>query len=393
MKKKICIITTSRAEYDLLKNLIIRVKYSKNLILQLIVSGTHLSKEYGFTKKNILKDKIKISKEFNIVKFNDSPEDISNSFAIAVNKFSEAYKKLMPDCIIILGDRYEVLAAAYTALIHNIPKIHIHGGERTEGVIDEATRHSITKISNFHFVSHKSYKDRVIQLGENPKNVFLVGAMAIENIRNFKPYSKKKLETELKCKFKNNIILVTLHPINLDKKSSSQTIINLLKVLKKYNNFSIIFTSPNQDTYGKIIIKKIKQFIKKRSNCLLFKNLGNQKYFSLIKISRAVVGNSSSGIIETPSLGVPTLNIGLRQRGRIAAKSVIHSESTFKSINNNLKKAVNLRLKKIKNPYHLDKIEPSNEILKFLKRQNFKYFKHEKVFYDLNKRNINEKKY
>ena len=186
MRKKVCIITSSRAEYGLLSNLIKKISSQKSFKLQLVVSGTHLSKEYGFTKKKIVEDKINITKEIKIVQKRDNPEDICKSFALATLGFSKVYNQLKPDCVIFLGDRYEILAASYSALIHNIPKIQLHGGELTEGIIDDATRHSITKTSDFHFVSHQSYRKRVIQLGENPKNVFLIGAMAIENIKKHK---------------------------------------------------------------------------------------------------------------------------------------------------------------------------------------------------------------
>ena len=381
MKKKICIITSSRAEYGLLRNLIKKISIDKSFKLQLVVSGTHLSKEYGFTKKKIVEDKIFISKEVKIVQKRDNPEDICKSFALATLGFSDVYKKLKPDCIIFLGDRYEILAASYSALIHNIPKIHLHGGELTEGIIDDATRHSITKTSDFHFVSHQSYKKRVIQLGENPKNVFLIGAMAIENIKKHKT-NLENLKKIILYKKSDKILIVTLHPINLNNKITKITIENLLKVLNFYRNFKIIFTYPNQDTFGKVIIRKIKKFIKKKDNCFFIKNLGTQDYFSLIKVSRCIIGNSSSGIIEVPSFKKPSVNIGSRQRGRITAPSVFSCDISKISINKSLKKALKFKIKKSLNPFEIKNINASSEILKFLKRYNFKKLRLEKRFYD-----------
>ena len=296
--------------------------------------------------------------------------------------FSETYNQLKPDCIIFLGDRYEILAASYSALIHNIPKIHIHGGELTEGIIDDATRHSITKTSDFHFVSHIIYKKRVIQLGENPKNVFLIGAMAIENIKEHK-LNLENLKKLIFYKNTDKILLVTLHPVNLDNKITKITIQNLLKVLNKYKNFKIIFTYPNQDTFGNIIISEIKKFIKKRKNCFFFKNLGTADYFSLIKVSNCVIGNSSSGIIEVPSFKKPTVNIGSRQRGRIVAPSVFSCDIKKNSISKSIEKALNFKIKKTLNPFKIKNKNASSEIIKFLKRCNFEKLKLEKHFYDL----------
>lgn len=381
--KKICVITTSRAEYSLLKNLIKKINLNKYLKLQLIISGTHLSKKYGLTKKEILDDKIKIDYQVRIVEKLDNPNSISKSFSKAAIGFSKAYKKLNPDCIIYLGDRYEILAAAYTALIHNIPKIHIHGGEITKGIIDDATRHSITKISDFHFVSHDIYKKRVIQLGENPKNVFLVGAMAIENLKKLKILKKNEIYKKTNIKLLDNNFLITLHPVNLNPKSTKKTIKNLLAVLKGYKNFKKIFTYPNQDTYGKIIIDEINKFIKKDKNSVFVRNLGGENYLSLIFYSKCVIGNSSSGVIEVPSFQVPTLNIGTRQTGRVKAMNVIDVDISKKKIAHGLKKALSKKIKKPRNPFEVNNINPSEKIINFLKKQKFEKLNLEKSFYDI----------
>lgn len=385
MKKKICVITSSRAEYSLLKNLLFRLKKNNKIKLHIVCSGTHLSKKYGKTLNEIEKDNFKVNSFVNIVQNKDTPNDICKSFSKAINGFSNVYKKAKPNCIIYLGDRYEILAAAYAALIHNIPKIHIHGGELTEGIIDDATRHSISKISDFHFVSHQQYKKRVIQLGEHPSRVFLIGGMAIENIKKEKVLSLDKLSRNIGFKLnkdKKNI-LITLHPVNLNKSLTKITIINLLKNLSNFKDHKLIFTYPNQDTYGNIIIKKIKDFKKKNKNTFFIKNLGSKNYYSLIKHSFCVIGNSSSGILEVPSFKTPTINLGSRQRGRVLAKSIIQTSIDEKSIYKALKKAKFLNCTKFKNPFEQKKKIASVEIIKFVTTFNFKNLNLEKKFYDL----------
>ena len=383
MKKKICVITSSRADYGLLKNLILNIQNKNDLQLQLIVSGSHLSKEYGYSKKEIVGDKVKISREVKIIQSKSRAEDICKSFSLAINGFSETYKNLRPDCLVYLGDRYEILAAAYAGLIHNIPKIHIHGGELTEGVIDDATRHAITKISDFHFVAHKTYQDRVIQLGENPKNIHLIGAMGIENIEKTKTLSLLGIEKKFNIKLSDKIFLVTLHPVTLSQQLTKETIDNLLKVLSIFKDYSIIFTSPNQDTYRDIIEKKIREFIKKRKKSYYIKNLGSLNYFSIVKLSKCVIGNSSSGILEVPSFKIPTVNIGTRQKGRIIARSTINCQNSISSIKKAIYKALKLNLKKMKNPHKHKNQKPSLEIIKFLRTQNLKQNILGKYFYDI----------
>ncbi|MDC2969029.1 UDP-N-acetylglucosamine 2-epimerase [Candidatus Pelagibacter sp.] len=385
MKKKICVVTSSRAEYSLLKNLLFRLKKNNKIKLHIVCSGTHLSKRYGKTLNEIEKDNLKVNSFVNIVQKKDTPNDICKSFSKAIDGFSSVYKKVKPDCIIYLGDRYEILAAAYAALIHNIPKIHIHGGELTEGIIDDATRHSISKISDFHFVSHQQYKKRVIQLGEHPSRVFLIGAMAIENIKKEKILSLYKLSKNIGFKLNNEKknILITLHPVNLNKNLTRITIVNLLKILKNFKDYKLIFTYPNQDTYGNIIIKHINYFKKKNKNVIFIKNLGSKNYYSAIEHSFCVIGNSSSGILEVPSFKTPTINLGNRQRGRVLAKSVIQTNIDKKSIYKALKKAKSLDCTKFINPFDQKKKVASVEINKLVTSFNFKNLNLEKKFYDL----------
>lgn len=382
--KKICIVSSSRAEFSLLKNLIIRIKNSKYLKYHLICTGTHLSKFYGETKKEIINHGIKIHSEFKIVQQFDSPYDISKSFSQAVLGFARIFRKNKFNCIVYLGDRYEILAAAYAALIFNIPKIHIHGGELTQGVIDDATRHSISKISNYHFVSHPKYKKRLIQLGENSKNINIVGAMGLENLKNIKKITNRKFYSKYSFKLnKNNKnILITLHPENLNKNITKVTINNLLKVLKSFNDYKLIFTYPNQDTFGRIIINKILEFTKKYNNSIFIKSLGNEFYFSLLKKCSCVIGNSSSGIIEVPSFKIPTVNIGDRQKGRLISRSVLNTNIKAGNIKKTINKSLNLDCSKVKNIYAINEL-PSKKIYNFLLKKNFSNDSLQKKFFDL----------
>ena len=385
MKKKICILTSSRADFGLLKNTINRVNNDKNLVLQLVVSGSHLSRRYGNSLSEIKFEKLKIKRKIQIVGKNDNPEDICNSFSKAINKFSQTFKELKPDCIVFLGDRYEVLAAAYAALIHNIPKIHIHGGESTIGVIDEANRHSISKMSDFHFVSHKTYRKRLIQLGENPRKIFLVGAPVWENLTIIKKkfFSREKNLKLINLKKNDKFFVITLHPITLSKSETKKTITNLLNALNFFKKYKMIFTYPNNDTYANIIINKIKSFSKKNKNILFFKSLGSIKYLSLIKESSCVVGNSSSGLIEAPFFNIPTVNIGKRQKGRVLSASVFSCGQSSQSIKKTITKSLSKKKKINKYLFKIGTKIPSKEICNFIKKTNFKKYDLKKDFFDL----------
>ena len=276
---------------------------------------------------------------------------ISKATAAGLIGFTKAFAKIKPDLIIILGDRYEMLAAASAALYSNIAIAHIHGGENTEGAIDEAIRHSITKMSWFHFTATKKYRQRVIQLGESPSRVFNVGGLGVYAISKTNFYSKKELEKKFSIKFKKFNFLVTMHPVTLEGKFSQTNITALLKVLKNYKNSNIFFTMPNADKDNKIITKKIKKFVSEnKKNSFFFKSLGLKNYYSILKNIDAVIGNSSSGIIEAPSFKIATINIGDRQKGRIQAKSIINCNPTEKEIYNAIRKINSTSFKKkIKN--------------------------------------------
>ncbi|AEV70608.1 UDP-N-acetylglucosamine 2-epimerase [Acetivibrio clariflavus] len=355
MKKIISVLTATRAEYGLLKPIITKLNNIKEFDVRIVVTGAHLSPEFGLTYKQIEEDGFSIDEEIEILLSSDSPASISKSMGLAMIGFSDYFKKLNPDLLIVLGDRYETLAVAIAAMNQRIPIAHLYGGEITEGAVDEAFRHAITKLSYLHFVSTEEYRRRVIQLGESPDRVFNVGAIGIENILNEKFLSRKELEEELKIDTNVPYAVVTFHPVTLENNSSRNQIESLLEVCKSYENMNFIFTKANADAEGRIINLLIDEYASKNNNIMAYTSLGTVKYLSALKYCSVVIGNSSSGLLEAPSFGIPTVNIGDRQRGRIKASSVIDCEPTQGSI----KQAIDLALsvefknkaKKTINPY------------------------------------------
>ena len=323
--RKICVVTGTRAEYGLLRPLIKKIDEDLELELQLIVTGMHLSPEFGLTYDEIIKDGFKITEKIEILLSSDTPIGISKSMGLAMISFSEVFERLNPDMIIILGDRYEMLAVASVAMNFRIPISHLHGGETTEGAVDEAIRHSITKMSYLHFTSEEEYRNRVIQLGEDPSRVFNVGNIGEDSIRSLKLKSKEELEKELKIKFEKNVALFTFHPTTLEENSSKVQFENILNDLDNVEDLFIIFTKANADADGRIINKMIDEYILKNSEkAIAFTSLGQLRYLSVMKYCDVIVGNSSSGIIEAPMFGKPTVNIGDRQKGRIQKKTIIN---------------------------------------------------------------------
>lgn len=371
-KRKICVVTGSRAEYGLLYWLLKEIENDKKLDLQLIVTGMHLSPEFGLTYKEIEKD-FKIKKKININLSLDTTKGISRSMSVAQSSFSIAYNQLKPDILVVLGDRYEIFSAAISAMIARIPIAHIHGGEATEGLIDEAIRHCITKMSHIHFTATKEYSRRIIQLGEHPKRVFNVGGMGIENIKRLKLLNKKKFEKLINFKLGKKNILVTFHPVTLDKNTSKIHFQELLSAIDKLKDTNIIFTKANSDTDGKIINKMIDNYTKKNSKkSFAIPSLGQLKYLSALQYMDFIIGNSSSGLLEAPSFKLGTINIGDRQDGRIKAKSVIDCLPNQKSISRAIKivysKKFKNSLKKIQNPYsNNNSVYASKKIVKVLK--------------------------
>ena len=382
---KIAFITGTRAEYSLLKPLIKLIDEDSYFDLQLIVTGMHLSPEFGMTINEIKDDKFIIKKKIELLLSSDTQLGISKSMGLGIISFAEAFEELNPNLIIILGDRFEIFAAASAAMVGCFPLAHIHGGEATEGLIDEAIRHSITKMSHLHFVASKEYKKRVIQLGEQPKNVFNVGALGIENIRNTEFISKRDLEESMGFKFNKRNLLVTFHPITLEPNQSIIHMQNLLEALEIQEKTNLVFTFPNADSEGRKIIELINQFCEKHPNAYAFTSLGQRKYFSTIKYVDAVIGNSSSGLIEVPSFRKATINIGNRQKRRLRASNVIDCEPTKKDICSSIKyiysKKFQNNLKFLKNPYGDG--ETSSKIFQLLKSLKIDKNILIKKFYDI----------
>lgn len=346
--KKILFVSSSRADYGLLRNVILETKKNKKIKVFLFVTGSHLSKQFGNTIKEIERDGLKkniIKKQ--ILKKNFFEKDISNYISQTITSTSNILDKLKPEKIVILGDRYELLGCAIASMSHRIPIVHIHGGEVTAGAIDDSIRHSISKLSHLHFPIHDKYKKRLIQLGENPKTIFNYGGLGAYSIKNTKFKSKSDLENELKIKLDKKIFLITFHPTTLEKDRSKYQVYNLLSALDKFKNVIKIFTSSNFDHENKIIKKKILNFTQKNKNAFFYPSLGHLNYVSLMKISTLVIGNSSSGVLETPSLGTPTVNIGNRQKGRIICDNVINSKYEKNHIVKGIKKAFIFDKKKL----------------------------------------------
>jgi len=322
--RKICIVTGSRADYGLLKLTMQEIIEDPDLTLQIIVTGTHLSSLYGETYTEILDDGFKIDRKIEILTADNTSQGIAESVGLGINIFHAAFKDLNPDLVLVLGDRFEMFAAATAAHIGLIPLAHIHGGEITEGVIDDAFRHSITKMSQLHFVSTKEYAARVIQLGEQPSTVHVTGGLGVDALSNLKLLSKSELESKLGFQLGERNLLITFHPTTLEFSTGEDQVSELIKALSQLPQTTLIFTMANADSGGLVINQLIKEFTEQNLNAKLFPSLGQLTYLSCIPFMDGVIGNSSSGILEVPSFSKGTVNIGDRQRGRIQAKSVIN---------------------------------------------------------------------
>lgn len=331
--KRIGIMTGTRAEYGLLKSLMQEINKDNDLELYLIVSGMHLSPEFGMTYKEIEEDGFQINAKVEMLLSSDSPAGISKSIGLGVIGFADEFQRADLDMLILLGDRYEALSAAICALVMRIPIAHLHGGELTEGAIDEGIRHSITKMSYLHFTSTEQYRNRVIQLGENPERVFYVGALGVENIKKINLMTKEELERSIHFEIDENTVIVTYHPVTLENNTVEEQFLNLLEVLDRNPKIRMIFTKANADTNGRIVNELIDKYAAQNSErACAFVSLGQKRYLSALKYCRIVIGNSSSGIIEAPSFGKPIINIGDRQKGRICADSVINCGYTQQEI-------------------------------------------------------------
>ena len=331
--KRIGIMTGTRAEYGLLKPLMQEINKDNDMELYLIVSGMHLSPEFGMTYKEIEEDGFEINAKVEMLLSSDSPAGISKSIGLGVIGFADEFQRADLDMLILLGDRYEALSAAISAMVMRIPIAHLHGGELTEGAIDEGIRHSITKMSYLHFTSTEEYRRRVIQLGENPERVFCVGAIGVENIKKINLMTKEELERSIHFEIDENTVIVTYHPVTLENNTVEEQFLNLLEVLDRNPKIRMIFTKANADTNGRIVNELIDKYAAQNSErACAFMSLGQKRYLSALKYCRIVIGNSSSGIIEAPSFGKPIINIGDRQKGRICADSVINCGYTQQEI-------------------------------------------------------------
>lgn len=332
--RKICFITGTRAEYGLLSRLMKMVQDDTDTQLQIIATNMHLSPKFGNTYQEIEHDGFTIDKKIPILEEEkDDANTTVKSMSKALAGFADAYDELKPDMVVILGDRYEILAAATAALIERFPIAHLYGGEITEGAYDDAIRHSVTKMSHLHFTSCEEYRHRVIQLGEQPDHVFNVGSIGVENIKMLPLMSKDKIEKEIDFAIDDKTILVTYHPVTLGNRTAKEDIDDFIAALEEKKELRIIFTMPNSDTGGQAIVEAINAFVAKNpSRAKAFKSLGVLRYLSVMQQVNAVVGNSSSGLVEVPSFGIPTLNIGDRQKGRIAADSVYNCNTDKASI-------------------------------------------------------------
>lgn len=353
--KKISILTATRAEYGLLKPIIEKLSSIPEFDVRVVVTGAHLSPEFGLTYKEIEQDGIVIDEKIEMLLSADTPAAISKSMGLALISFADYFERLKPDMLIVLGDRYETLAVCIAAMNQRIPIAHLYGGETTEGAVDESIRHAITKLSYLHFTSTDEYRGRVIQLGEQPSRVFTVGAVGIENILNQKLMDKGKLERSINFNLDKPYAIVTFHPVTLEDDQSAEQFQALLDVCKKYQDMRFIFTKSNADANGRIINKMIDLYTQENEHAIAFTSLGLIRYLSALKYCTLVIGNSSSGLLEAPSFGIPTINIGDRQKGRLQADSVINCEPVLEDIERAMELALsndfNSTAKKTINPY------------------------------------------
>ncbi len=355
MSRKICVVTGTRAEFGLLRWLMQEINQMEGLLLQVVATGMHLSPEFGLTYREIEEAGFAINCKVEMLLSGDSATAITKSVGLGTIGFADAYAQLQPDLIVVLGDRFELISAVTAALIASIPVAHLHGGETTEGAFDEAIRHSITKMSHLHFVATEEYARRVIQLGEHPQRVFLVGGLGVDAIRRTPLLDREELEKSLNFKLGKKNLLVTFHPETIEGKSSASQMKAMLDALAELEETNLIFTMPNADICGRELASMVNSFVSLQGNARVYSSLGQLRYLSCMKFTDAVVGNSSSGIAEAPSLGVATVNIGDRQKGRLQAESIINCAAERQAIAAALSRVFSpsfrARLPQVINPY------------------------------------------
>jgi len=355
MTRRICVVTGTRAEYGLLRWVMQGIKDDPELTLQVIATGMHLSPEFGLTYREIEQDGFRIDRKVEMLTSSDTAVGIAKSMGLGLIGFADALNELKPDLIVVLGDRFEIFVTVVAALVARIPIAHLHGGEATEGLIDEAIRHSITKMSHLHFVAAEEYRRRVIQLGEQPERVFLVGGLGIDSIKRLKLLDRAELEASLDFKLRKKNLLITFHPVTLETATAANQMAELLVALAELTDTGLIFTLPNADTDGRAIIRMVEQFAAGHPNARAYTSLGQLRYLSCIAHVDGVVGNSSSGLAEVPSFKKGTINIGDRQRGRLMAASVINSVPIRNNISAALARLYDVDfqagLSRVRNPY------------------------------------------
>jgi len=370
MIRKICVVTGGRADYGLLRLLMFEIRKNRQFQLQVVATGSHFLPKFGSTYREILKDGFKINARVDIKPVGDSALALGQAMGLGVKGVSRALAKLRPDLLVLLGDRYEILAAAAAATLAGVPIAHLHGGELTEGAYDDAFRHAITKMSHLHFVTTPIYRKRVIQMGESPSRVFQVGALGVDNVLSHEFLSRKDLEKHLKFKFQKKNILITYHPTTLESGEAAKQTDALLNALETFPDLGMVFTMPGADKEGKIIWKKIRTFVKKNQYAKTFSALGSRTYLSVMKEVDAVVGNSSSGLLESPALNKPVVNIGNRQSGRVRAGCVVNCSNLTIPIRQAIRRALKRQFRQetrhAKNPY--GKGETAKKIIDALER-------------------------
>lgn len=385
MTRKICVITGSRADYGLLRWVMQGIQDDPDLTLQVVATGMHLSPEFGLTHLEIEQQGFKLDRKVEMLTSSDTPVGIAKSIGLGLIGFADALSELSPDLIVVLGDRFEIYAAVAAALVARIPVAHLHGGETTEGAFDEAIRHAITKMSHLHFVAAAPYRQRVLQLGEQPDRVFLVGGLGVDAIKRLKLLDRNDLEASLGFGLGKRSLLITFHPVTLEIGSAAAQMEELLAALADLDDTNLIFTLPNADTDGRVLIKTIEKFVEQHPNARAYTSLGQLRYLSCVAHVDGVIGNSSSGLIEAPSLKTGTINIGDRQRGRLQATSVINCDPTQQSISEAIDRlyspAFRLSLKEVCNPYG-DDGGASGRIVDILKNYPIDRIA-KKVFFDL----------
>jgi len=351
-RRRICVVTGSRAEYGLLQPVLSALRDDPRFELQLVVTGMHLSPEFGNTVSVIENNGFEIADKIESLISGDTPAAIAKSVGLGVIGFADAFKRLQPEWLLLLGDRFEVFAAAQTALVMTVPIAHIAGGDTTEGAFDEAIRHGISKMAQLHFATNEQAAQRLRQLGEDPAMIHVVGSPGIDVIRQAELLDRAALEASLGTRFRTRNLLITHHPVTLDAEGSAAELAALLEALDSFGaDMGLFFTHPNADPGGRQLAGMLNDWVATRPNARMFTSLGQRHYLSLLKEVDAVVGNSSSGLYEAPSLQTPTVNIGDRQRGRLAAESVIHCKPHVSAIRTAIESALHMDVSAVKNPY------------------------------------------